>query len=162
MWKTHWLTSGECGYPLDNGPILAVGQPHSSLKNWFLEMWFFATLIINISKKACFRFTQILSGFKKNGKGPGTCFQSIHTLRIGLKNIFHKIVYYLTKFGNETNAANIYFFKINNRNARKRSEICSKLAIKTPERHQWRRSGVFIVNFEHISHLLHRFWTSKY
>ena len=25
--------------------------------------------------------------------------------------------------------------------------------IKTPERHHWRRSSVFIVNFEHISHL---------
>ena len=32
-------------------------------------------------------------------------------------------------------------------------EICSKLTIKTPERCHWRRSGVFIVNFEHISHL---------
>ena len=26
---------------------------------------------------------------------------------------------------------------------------CSKLTIETPERHQWRRTGVFIVNFEH-------------
>ena len=33
-------------------------------------------------------------------------------------------------------------------------EICSKLTIKTPEQRQWRRSGVFIVNFEHISHLV--------
>ena len=33
-------------------------------------------------------------------------------------------------------------------------EICPKLTIKTPERHQWRRSGVFLVNFEHISHLI--------
>ena len=40
-----------------------------------------------------------------------------------------------------------------NRNARTRCELCSKLTIKTPERRQWRRSGVFIVNFEHISHL---------
>ena len=31
--------------------------------------------------------------------------------------------------------------------------MCSKLIIKTPERCHWRRSGVFIVNFEHISHL---------
>ena len=30
--------------------------------------------------------------------------------------------------------------------------MCSKLTIKTPERH-WRRSGVFIVNFKHNSHL---------
>ena len=29
-------------------------------------------------------------------------------------------------------------------------EICSKLTIKAPERHQGRRSGVFIVGFEHI------------
>ena len=49
--------------------------------------------------------------------------------------------------------ANIYLFKVRNRNTRKRSEICSVLTIKTPERHQLRRSGVFIVNFEHISHL---------
>ena len=27
-------------------------------------------------------------------------------------------------------------------------EICSKLTIKTPERHHWGRSGVFIDNFE--------------
>ena len=31
-------------------------------------------------------------------------------------------------------------------------EIYSKFTIKTPERR--RRSGVFIVNFEHISHLV--------
>ena len=35
----------------------------------------------------------------------------------------------------------------------KKCEICSKLTIETPERPQSRRSGVFIVNFEHISHL---------
>ena len=35
-----------------------------------------------------------------------------------------------------------------------RHKICSKLTIKTPERRQWRCSGVFIVNFEHISHLV--------
>ena len=35
-----------------------------------------------------------------------------------------------------------------------RCEICSKLIIRTPERRQWRRSDVFIVNFEYISHLL--------
>ena len=32
--------------------------------------------------------------------------------------------------------------------------MCSKLTINTPERRHWRRSGVFIVNFEHISHLV--------
>ena len=43
----------------------------------------------------------------------------------------------------------IYLVKVN-RNTRTRCEICSKLTIKTPERRHWRRSGVFIVNFEHI------------
>ena len=47
-----------------------------------------------------------------------------------------------------------YIFKVNNRNTRTRSEICPKLTLKTPEQHQWRRYGVFIVNFEHISHLV--------
>ena len=49
--------------------------------------------------------------------------------------------------------ANIYLLKGNNRNTRKRCEICSKLTIKTQERRHWRRSGIFIVNFEHILHL---------
>ena len=26
--------------------------------------------------------------------------------------------------------------------------------MKTPERRHWRRSGVYVVNFEHISHLV--------
>ena len=48
----------------------------------------------------------------------------------------------------------IYLLKVNNKNTRARSEICSKLTIKTPDRLQWRRSGVFIVIFEHVSHLV--------
>ena len=44
--------------------------------------------------------------------------------------------------------------KSNNRNTRKRCKTSLKLRTKTPQRRQWRRSGVFIVNFEHISHLL--------
>ena len=43
-------------------------------------------------------------------------------------------------------------FKVNNRNTRTWREICSKLTIKSPERRHWCRSGVFIVNFEHILH----------
>ena len=43
-----------------------------------------------------------------------------------------------------------YMFKVKYRNTRTRREICSKLTIKTPGR----RSGVFIANFEHISHLV--------
>ena len=47
----------------------------------------------------------------------------------------------------------IYVFKVNSGNSRIRCEICSKLAIRAPERRH-RRSGVFIVNSEHISHLV--------
>ena len=50
----------------------------------------------------------------------------------------------------ELNPAKIYLFKDSNRNTRKRCEICSKLTVKTPEWRQWRRSGVFIVNFKHV------------
>ena len=47
------------------------------------------------------------------------------------------------------NPADIYLLKVNNRNGRTRCKTCSKLTIKTPE-----GSGLFIVNFEHISHLV--------
>ena len=57
--------------------------------------------------------------------------------------------------------ANIYLFKYNSRNTRKRCEICSKFTIKALEC----RSGVFIVKFKHISHLFLVFfsslWTDK-
>ena len=45
-------------------------------------------------------------------------------------------------------------FKVNNKISRTRCEICPKLTIKTPERRHYRLSGVFIVNFEQISHLV--------
>ena len=51
------------------------------------------------------------------------------------------------------NPANIYLFKLSNRNTRKRCKICSNLTIEAPEWRQTRRSGIFIANFEHISHL---------
>ena len=50
--------------------------------------------------------------------------------------------------------AGIYLLKGNNRNTRTRCEICSKLTMMTRERRQWRCSGVFIVNLEHISHFV--------
>ena len=42
-------------------------------------------------------------------------------------------------------------YKFNNKTPRTKCEICSEFTIKTPERRQWCRSGVFIVNFEHVS-----------
>ena len=51
------------------------------------------------------------------------------------------------------NPGNKYMLKFNNRDTRKRCEICSKSKITTLERRQWLSSGVFIVDFERISHL---------
>ena len=45
--------------------------------------------------------------------------------------------------------ANIYLFKESSRNTRKK---VWKLTIKTVEWRHWRRSPVFTINFEHISH----------
>ena len=47
-----------------------------------------------------------------------------------------------------------YLLKVSNVNSRIRCEIRSKLTIKTPEQRHWVRSGVFIVNFEHISYVV--------
>ena len=45
------------------------------------------------------------------------------------------------------NPGSIYLFKVNSRNIRKRSEICSKLPMKIPKRRHWGRSGVFIISY---------------
>ena len=62
--------------------------------------------------------------------------------------------------------AGIYLLIGSNRSTRTGCEIYSKLAIKTPERCQRRRFGVFIVNFQRISQpalmLLLIIWTCKY
>ena len=47
-----------------------------------------------------------------------------------------------------------YMLNVNNRNTRTMCEICLKLTKKILERLHLRRSGIFIANFEHISHLV--------
>ena len=51
-------------------------------------------------------------------------------------------------------ATGIYMLKVSNNNTRTRCEICSELRIKTPEPRHWRCSGVSILNFEHVLHLV--------
>ena len=53
--------------------------------------------------------------------------------------------------------AGIDRLKVKNKNTRTRSETCSKSTIKTPERRRYHCVGVFIVNLEHISHLVLKF-----
>ena len=78
----------------------------------------------------------------------GRSFEIVSTFLVGNSTTSH----YLIKYNNYP--AGNCMFKVNNRNTRARCEICSKLTIKIPERCQLRRSGIFIVNFEHISHLV--------
>ena len=82
----------------------------------------------------------------------GICKKSYHIYMI---NPFHAtgLFPYLLKWGYR-NQAGIYLFKANNRNTRTMCEICSKLTIKSPERRHLRSSGVFIVNFAQISHIV--------
>ena len=78
--------------------------------------------------------------------------------------------YSIINWVNNLNPANIYSFKVCNRNTRKRywNMSNSKLTIKIPERRHWRRFGVF-VNFELTLKILHMFllcfycwlWKSK-
>ena len=49
---------------------------------------------------------------------------------------------------NHNHPANIYLFNVNERNTRKRCEICSTLTIKSPER---RCSGDFIVTLNNFT-----------
>ena len=63
-------------------------------------------------------------------------------------------MYSVSLFSNYLVPAGNHMFKVNDKSTRTRCEICSKLTIKTTERRHWRHSGVFIVNFEHISHLV--------
>ena len=90
-----------------------------------------------------FRFSDIFRGYRKATPG---C-NGLNSLRCSIyfsSGDIYKwhVCHYPT---------NIYLFRV--RNTSKRYEISSKLTIETPERRHWRRSGVLIVNFEHILHL---------
>ena len=74
--------------------------------------------------------------------------------------ILNEVSFYLYTLGNDiytgkNSSTNIYLFRVNNSNTRKRREICSKLAIMSLQR----RSTVFIVNFEYISYLFTPFYS---
>ena len=85
------------------------------------------------------------------------CHSCTNNMEIDRHNeIYLRVIYsnhhlrnYLKRIAPPTD---IYLLKAINRNTRRRCEIFPKLTIKTLERR--RRSGVFIVNFEHISHLV--------
>ena len=68
--------------------------------------------------------------------------------------LLHLIFRSVENHQKQTNPADIYLLKVNNRNTRTKSEICSKLTTKIQELRHWRRCftpccSVSIVNFEH-------------
>ena len=65
-------------------------------------------------------------------------------------DVLFKTSMFVNSYSQNSTPVGIYLLKVNKRNIRTRCEICSKLTIKTLGRGQWRRSGVFIVNFEHV------------
>ena len=71
-------------------------------------------------------------------------FFSVYIVDFEQVNVISVVIY---------NPANIYLLKVNNRKTRATCEVNNKDTRMTPERRQGCRSGVFTVNFEHISHL---------
>ena len=101
------------------------------------------------------------------------CYQIVYIKQCGKKNTFRNIIFlffFIIFLGNnvlyqslsfktfkermehqlDNFPAGIYLLQVISRKTRKNREICSKLAIKTPEPRSWRCSGVFIVNFEYV------------
>ena len=79
------------------------------------------------------------------------------------RNILHNPISFIVKFNTYLKCLysqlqkfppNIILFKVNHWNTRKRSELCSKLSIKTTERRPWYHAVVFIVKSKHISRLV--------
>ena len=112
--------------------------------------------------KICILLEAILNARqKRRKKKEETDSEFYHETITSLQIMFLKSCNVVTKCWNKVASvlrrfcpASNYMFKVNSRNTRTKREICSKLTIKTPERPQWRYSGAFIVNFEHISHLV--------
>ena len=80
------------------------------------------------------------------------CLQGVKEGYKGKKWVNRMILYDIAT-SIQTIPAGNYMFKVNNRNTRTRCGVCSKLTKKIQQRLHWHRSGIFIVNFKHISHL---------
>ena len=68
---------------------------------------------------------------KREGETLPKCFFIFKQLE-KYQNEYYPYNINLIRFCRRTFPANIYLLKVNNRNTRKRCEICSKLTIKTP------------------------------
>ena len=95
--------------------------------------------------------------FFKCSNGNIDCCRSSHQ-RCSIKKMLSEIL----KNSKENIFTRVFFWiklrgsglpEVNNRNTRKRCKMCSMLTLEILEKHHWSRYGVFIVNFEHISHI---------
>ena len=57
------------------------------------------------------------------------------------------------KASNKNTPISLGLFKVNNRNIKRKFEICSKLTTKTSDRQHWRCFSIFTVSFKQISNL---------
>ena len=117
-----------------------------SMVFWHSRFWIFAELCFRTNWKLCKIWRMfLLSVF----------WTWLCTLKIcSARKILNDLKLSKTTQSNKSKnfPATNYLLKVTSRNTRARCEICLKLTKKTP-----RRSCVFIVKFEHISHLVLEF-----
>ena len=105
----------------------------------------FSISICTVAMKNLIKFHNIFLNFAK-----------LHNTKFDLAFRTLKILYEcLETSGHPGNLFGIYLFKVKHRNTKKCAKCFQSVQsfIKTPEQPQWRRSSVFIINFEHISFL---------
>ena len=105
--------------------------------------FFFSKYCFNYFKQVLTALLEVLSGYEE----------------IFLMDFIICLKYFKSKHFNKTFSLQVFpswqlLVQSYNRNTRIRREICSKLTIRTPEWRHWRCPGVFIINFEHILHLV--------
>ena len=86
-----------------------------------------------VERKSCFENDR-----KNTISGITEVIYNTVVLLVSLRSWFAKGKKFPTK--KSKYLAHIYQFKVSNRNTSKRCKICSKLTVKTPERHHLRRS----------------------
>ena len=142
-------------------PLYGLKQPLEVIlkisQNLQENTWVRVTFIIKLKSEVC--------GFsKKRDCGIGAFLWFLRSCQEHLLSLktFGRLFLYVTSV---SKVSKIYLFKVNNENTGIICEIYSKLTIKTPEWHQWRRSGIFVVNFKQILHVVLLFpfllWTKQ-
>ena len=131
-------------------------------KIWNPEKYFRVKKKLWNWEKAISEWRKIFQNQKKIFQNRKKCFEIQNNLSESINILYINILYFLYKkiLNSMTSKSmnlpvKIYLFKVINGNTRKRRENCLKFNTQsTPDRCQWHRSYVFIVNFEHILQLL--------